>query len=410
MRRVGVTGLGAISSLGGTLEENWRAVIAGRSGIAVQVMDPGERGPPAQEVPLARVEPGYASRLDQALGRPIAGSLDPFAMFVLIPALEALEQAGLRDDPVLREDTAVVVGHGLCGVATLEASYERFFGQRSPRIHPATVPKVMVSAGASALAMALDIHGPVFATSSACASSGHAIAQGAALIASGEARVALVGGSEAASTCGSIRAWEAIHAMSPTTCRPFSADRDGMILGEGGAILVLEEIEHARARGAPLLGELVGVGMSSDAYDITKPAADGQARALGKAARAARALERTDILVSAHGTGTPLNDSTEAEALVSVFGEAARKFPVIATKSAHGHLIGGSAALQAVLGLKALSEGLAPAIQNFTTRDPACDLDLVLGDARPISSGILLQNAFAFGGLNVTLAFSTAAP
>jgi nodulation protein E len=375
VRRVGVTGLGAISALGGTLEENWRAVVSGRSGIAVHVMDPGERGPPAQELPHARVEPGYAGRLDQALGRPIAGSLDPFAMFVLIPALEALQHAGLRDDPVLREETAIVVGHGLCGVATLEVAYERFFGQRSPRIHPATVPKVMVSAGASALAMALEVHGPVFATSSACASSGHAIAQGAALIASGEVEVALVGGSEAASTCGSIRAWEAIHAMSPTSCRPFSADRDGMILGEGGAILVLEEVEHARARGAPLLGELVGVGMSSDAYDITKPAADGQARALAKA-------------------------------LVGVFGEAAREFPVIATKSAHGHLIGGSAALQAVLGLRALAEGLAPPIQNFTTHDPACDLDLVLGEARPITSGMLLQNAFAFGGLNVALAFS----
>jgi nodulation protein E len=408
VRRVGVTGLGAISSLGGTLEENWRAVISGRSGIASHVMDPGERGPPAQELPLARVAPGYGGRLDQALGRPIAASLDPFATFLLLPALEALEHAGLRDDPVLREDTAIVVGHGLCGITTLEASYERFFGQRSPRLHPATVPKVMVSAGASALAMTLNIHGPVFATSSACASSGHAIAQGAALIASGEAEVALVGGSEAVSTCGSLRAWEAIHALSSTACRPFSADRDGMILGEGGAILVLEEVDRARARGAPLLGELVGVGMSSDAFDITKPAADGQARALAKAARAARALERTDILVSAHGTGTPLNDSTEAQALLSVFGSAARQFPVIATKSAHGHLIGGSAALQAALGLRALAEGLAPPIQNFTTRDPDCDLDLVIGQARPIASALLLQNAFAFGGLNVALAFSAA--
>jgi nodulation protein E len=256
--------------------------------------------------------------------------------------------------------------------------------------------------------MAFEIKGPVFATSSACASSAHAIAQGAALIAMGQVDCALVGGSEAVSTAGSVRAWEAIRAMSPVTCRPFSADRDGMVLGEGGAVLMLEAWDHAVARGATLLGELVGWGMSSDAFHITQPSPEGQARAMRQAATQAGALDRDDILISAHGTGTPLNDAAETQSLVEVFGERARTLPVIATKSAHGHLIGGSAALQAVIGLRALAKGLAPPIQNFNQRDPACDLNLVLGQAQPIVSRLLLQNAFAFGGLNVALMFAAA--
>jgi nodulation protein E len=200
--------------------------------------------------------------------------------------------------------------------------------------------------------------------------------------------------------------------MSPTTCRPFSADRDGMVLGEGGAVMMLESWDHATARGAAILGELVGWGMSSDAFHITQPSPEGQARAVRQAVTMARANAKDanwdDILISAHGTGTPLNDAAETQSIVEVFGERGRKLPVIATKSAHGHLIGGSAALQAAIGLKALKEGAAPPIQNFNERDPACDLDLVLGEARPIAAKLLLQNAFAFGGLNVALMFAAA--
>lgn len=407
MKRIAVTGLGAISALGASLEETWQAVAAGRGGIARCMMGDSPQGPGGLELPMARVADGYEAALDEALGRPVAGGLDPFAQFALVPALEALRQSGLQGHPVLDERTAIIFGHGLGGLATLETGYERFFGLKSPRMHPSTVPKVMVSAGVSAAAMAFDVHGPVFAVSSACASSAHAIAQGAAMIATGQVDAALVGGSEAVSTAGSVRAWEAIRAMSPVTCRPFSADRDGMVLGEGGAVLVLEALEHAQARGATILGELVGWGMSSDAFHITQPSPEGQARAMRQAARQAGVLDRDDILISAHGTGTPLNDAAETLSLVEVFGERARAMPVIATKSAHGHLIGGSAALQAALGLRALSEGLAPPILNFTRRDPACDLDLVVGEARLITSRLLLQNAFAFGGLNVALMFST---
>jgi nodulation protein E len=406
VNRIAVTGLGAISALGTSLEDNWQAVVAGRPGIARQLMGDSPHGPAGLEMPIARVAEGYEAVLDQRFGRPISAGLDPFARFVLAPALEALNQSGLKGHEVLSERTAVIFGHGLGGLATIEASYERFFGLKSPRMHPSTVPRAMVSAGVSAVAMAFEIKGPVFATSSACASSAHAIAQGASMIAMGQVDAALVGGSEAASTGGSVRAWEAIRAMSSSTCRPFSADRDGMVLGEGGAVLMLEAWDHALARGATILGELVGWGMSSDAFHITQPSAEGQARAVRQAATQAKALGRDDILVSAHGTGTPLNDAAETQSLVEVFGERARALPVIATKSAHGHLIGGSAALQAAIGLRALAEGLAPPIQNFTTRDPACDLNLVIGEARKINSRLMLQNAFAFGGLNVALMFA----
>jgi nodulation protein E len=406
LKRIAVTGLGAISALGASVEDNWRAVVGGRGGIARCVMGDSPYGPGGLELPMARVAEGFEATLDAGLGRPVAAGLDPFARFALAPALEALEQSGLRGHAVLDERTAVIFGHGLGGLATLEAGYERFFGQKSARMHPSTVPRVMVSAGVSAAAMAFEIHGPVFATSSACASSAHAITQGAAMILSGQVDAALVGGSEAISTAGCVRAWEAIRAMSPVACRPFSADRDGMVLGEGGAVLMLESWDHAQARGAAILGELIGWGMSSDAFHLTQPSPEGQARAMRQAARQAGALDRDDILISAHGTGTPLNDAAETLSLVEVFGERARSLPVIATKSAHGHLIGGSAALQAVLGLRALAEGLAPPILNFTARDPACDLDLVVGEARPIASRLLLQNAFAFGGLNVAMMFA----
>lgn len=408
MNRIAVTGLGAISALGASLEDNWQAVIAGRGGIERRVLGESEYGPGSVELPLALVAEGYGAALDEKLGRPVAAGLDPFARYILAPALEALDQSGLRGHEVLNERTAVIFGHGFGGLATLEAGYERYYGMKSARMHPSTVPRGMLSAGVSAVAMTFEIHGPVFATSSACASSAHAIAQGAQMVALGQVDAALVGGSEAISTAGSVRAWEAIRAMSPATCRPFSADRDGMVLGEGGAVLVLEAWDHALARGATILGELVGWGMSSDAFHITQPSPHGQARAVRQAAAMARALERDDILVSAHGTGTPLNDAAETQSIVEVFGEAGRRLPVIATKSAHGHLIGGSAALQATIGLRALLEGLAPPIQNFNARDPACDLDLVLERARPISSKLLLQNAFAFGGLNVALMFAAA--
>jgi len=406
-RRVAVTGLGAVSALGRTAQENWEAARTGRSGIAPTVFDPGAFGPAPMTLPAAVVAAGFELSLEEDFGRKVSGAVDRFALMALSAAYEGLKQGGLLGHAALDRRTAVVLGHGQGGLVTLEKSYERFFGQRSGRLHPATVPKVMVSGAASAVAMQFAIHGPVFATSSACASSAHAIVQGAGMIQTGLVDVAIVGGSEAIATPGSMAGWQAIQALAETTCRPFSLGRDGMVMGEGGAVLVLEDWDHAHARGADILGEYLGAGMTSDASHIIQPALAGSSAAIGHACAAGELLDEDEVLISAHGTGTTLNDENEAAAIRAVFGEHTRRHPVIATKSAHGHLIGGSAALQAVIGLKALKARLAPPILNYLEPDPACDLAVVVQEARPIRARRLLLNAFAFGGLNVSIAFAS---
>jgi nodulation protein E len=401
-----VTGLGAVSALGHSAADNWLAARDGRSGIRNHIFEPGPRGPEPHTTPAALVEGDAVGALEAALGRRVGATLDPFALYALKACHEALSQAGLIGAAALEHRSAIVLGHGFAGIHTLEASYERFYGQRLGKLHPLTVPKVMVSAPVSAVAMEFGVKGPVFAVSSACASSGHAIAQGAALIATGQADIAIVGGSEAIATPGCLRAWEGLQAMSGSTCRPFSAGRDGMTIGEGAAALVLERETHAVSRGAPILGRLSGVGFSSDAYHWTQPSLEGAVSAMQAALAQADGAKSRPILISTHGTGTPLNDRNEAAAIHAVFGEDARRHPVIATKSGHGHLIGASTALQAVIGLTAMAEHIAPPILGYLGPDPECDLDLVVGTSREIDSEVLLLNAFAFGGLNTSLVFA----
>jgi nodulation protein E len=343
--------------------------------------------------------------LEAALGRRIGASLDAFALFALKACHEALSQADLVGATALEHRCAIVLGHGFAGIHTLETSYERFHGQRLGKLHPLTVPKVMVSAPVSAVAMEFRVKGPVFAVSSACASSGHAIAQGAALITSGQADIAIVGGSEAIATPACLRAWEGLQAMSDTMCRPFSIGRDGMTIGEGAAALVLERESHAISRGARVLGRLSGVGFSSDAHHWTQPSLDGAVKAMRSALEQAGESGDDRVLISTHGTGTPLNDKNEAAAIHAVFVGDARRHPVIATKSGHGHLIGASTALQAVIGLMAMAQRTAPPVLGYLGPDPECELDLVIGTKREIDAEALLLNAFAFGGLNTSLVF-----
>jgi nodulation protein E len=405
-RRIAITGLGAVSALGVDAEANWTAAREGRSGIAAHLFDGGQHGPEPVSLPAALAPEGFQAAFEARHGRKISALLDRFALLALCAASEALEAAGLVDHPALAHRTAVVLGHGQGGQETLEKGYERFFGMKSPRVHPATVPKIMVSGGVSAVAMQFGVKGPVFATSSACASSAHAIVQGASLIATGAADIAVVGGSEAIATPGCMAGWQAIQALASQTCRPFSRDRDGMVMGDGGAALILEDMDHARARGAPILGEYLGAGMTSDAYHLTQPSLEGTSGAMRQAVAASGLADAEEVLISAHGTGTPLNDKNEAASIKAVFGDQARRHPVIATKSAHGHLIGGSAALQAVIALRALEAGLAPPVLNYNEPDPDCDVDVVVGQVRPIKARHALVNAFAFGGLNVSMAFA----
>lgn len=404
-RRIVVTGMGAVSSLGGTAEAAWAAARDGVCGIAPTVFDPGPNGAPAFTLPAAKVAAGYAGPLEAHMGRRVSAMLDPFALMQLAAAFEAIQQAGLLDSPVLDQRTAIVVGQGMGGLETLEKGYERLFGQKTNRVHPAMVPKVMVSAAVSAVAMQFGVHGPVFATSSACASSAHAIIQGAALIGAGLADVAVVGGSEAIATPGCMCGWQAIQALAAGPCRPFSKGRDGMTMGEGAATLILESLDHAKARGAEPLAEFLGGGMTSDAGHITQPSLEGPVAAMRQALAGADIPAGAEILVSAHGTGTPLNDKNEAAALQAVFGDDVLRHPVIATKSAHGHLIGGTAALQAVIAIEAMRRRLAPPILNYLEPDPECALNLVTVRAREIAAQHLLLNAFAFGGLNASIVF-----
>ena len=403
--RIVVTGLGAVSALGGTAAANAAAARDGAGGIRLHDFDPGANGPPSLPVLAALFEGDLAGLVETALGRRVGTSLDPFSLFALKATHEALTQAALIGSAVLTTRTAVVLGHGFAGIHTLEQAYQRFYGEKNGKVHPLAVPKAMVSAPVSAVAMEFGVRGPVFAVSSACASSGHAIAQGAGFIASGACDVAIVGGAEAIATPGCMSAWLALRAISPTACRPFSAGRDGMAVGEGAGALILESLDHARSRGAVILGELTGVGLSSDADHWTQPSLDGAVSAIHAACQSAAILDAKCILISSHGTGTALNDKNEAAALRAVFGDSILSHPVIATKSAHGHLIGAAMAVQAVIGLIALAEGLAPPILNWLGADPDCDLNLVTGAARPIDAEALLLNAFAFGGLNTSLVF-----
>ncbi len=402
-RAVCVTGLGAISPLGANLEASWQACFEGRSAIAPHRFDTGDYGPPPFEVPLALVAQSPEPEIERRLGRRLGTALDPFALYALGAATEAIAQAGLTT--AMLSSAGVVFGHGSGGVHSTEQGYERFYGRRTNKQHPMTVPRSMVSSPVSAIAMECGIRGPVFAVSSACSSSGHAMIQGAMMLRAGQASVVLVGGSDAIATPACIAAWEGLRAMSKTTCRPFSANRDGMAIGEGGACLVLETRAHAEARGATILAVLAGTGMSSDAFHWTQPSLEGPVSCIRQACTEAGVIDASGMLIAAHGTGTPVNDSNETKALNAVFSSRAQSHHVTATKSAHGHLIGASTALQAALGLKSLAMHQALPILGFLGRDPECDLNLVLERPRPVETTLLLVSSFAFGGLNTSLVF-----
>jgi len=242
-----------------------------------------------------------------------------------------------------------------------------------------------------------------FATASACASSAHAIGEAMHMIRAGRTRIVVAGGADASLTYGSWLGWKALQAMSPETCRPFSAGRSGMVLGEGAATLVLEDLDHARARGATIYAELTGAGATSDAFHLTQPDGEGALAAMSQAYQDASVPLDAPAIVSTHGTGTPVNDKMEAEVLRRLYGADLDRHAVIATKSAHGHLLGGAGAIEFLVGVLALREGLAPPVLNYLGPDPECDLPLVLGQAQPTGAELLVSNSFAFGGLNSVL-------
>lgn len=397
MRRVVVTGVGVLSSIGNTVAQFEESLRACRSGIG----------------PITQVD---TSRLRFHNGAEIRGFksaehfseltwLDRFAQLGIVATRDAIADSELTWNDELRARTGVITGSCLGGMGTEDAFYFDLYHENKSRLSPTAVPRIMSNAVASHVAMEQKFTGATFTTSTACSSANHAIGQAFWLIRQGTLDCALAGGSEAPIVFGHLKAWEGMRVVAPDTCRPFSKNRGGLILGEGAAMLVLETLEHASARGAKIYAQLAGFGMSADAHHLTNPLAEGAARAMNDALDDA-GLSREQInYVNAHGTGTAVNDSTETRALRQVFGSHADNLAVSSTKSMHGHTLGAAGALEAVATVLAMQGNFIPPTANFLERDPACDLDVVPNEARAAQIEAALSNSFAFGGLNAVLAF-----
>jgi nodulation protein E len=403
-RRVAITGLGIISPLGLNLTESWNALREGRSGIGPI------RGVDMTNV-QTKIQNGAEVRGFDATQHFEGGKdnyLDRFAQFSVVAAREAMRDAGLELTATLRDRGAVVCGSAVGGQTAIETGFVDLYVSDRGRVHPLTIPKTMSNAGASQISMELGITGPTYTVSTACSSANHAIGQAFRLVRDGYADIAVTGGSEAPFTIGMLKAWEAMRVISPDTCRPFSKDRRGMILGEGGGMMILETFEAAQARGARIYAELCGLGMSSDAHHLTQPTVEGPARAMRDALREGGIAPEEIGYINAHGTGTPGNDPVESRAIRTVFGAHADKLAVSSTKSMHGHALGAAGALEAVATVLALHHGILPPTANYNERDPECDLDYIPNQPRALRVGAALSNSFAFGGLNAVIAFRAA--
>jgi nodulation protein E len=398
-RRVVVTGVGVISALGENAGEFWNALIEGRSGIRpIQAVDRTQfrfqNGAEVQNYNPSK----YFDEKEQSL-------LDRFAQFAVVAAREAVGDSGIEFTQELKERTAIITGSCVGGQQTEDEGFVSLYKNGSPRVNPFTIPRIMGNGGASRISVEFGVVGPTYTVSTACSSANHAIGQAFWMVRSGMVDLALTGGSEAIFSMGFLKAWEAMRVVSPDTCRPFSKERRGIILGEGGAMLVLEPLEAAQARGAKIYGELVGFGMSSDAFHITQPNPDGAARAM-RGALCDGGLQPEQIgYINAHGTATPANDATETVSIRRVFGAHADRLAISSTKSMHGHALGAAGALEAVATLNALKCGILPPTANYITADPACDLDVIPNIARKQRVEFAMSNSFAFGGLNAVLAF-----
>ena len=406
MQRVVVTGAGLVTPLGPDVESTWDALLAGRSGAGpITKFDPTRLG-----VRFACEVKGFNPL--QYMDRKEARRYDLFAQFALGAAHQAVTQAGLEGRFPDPDRTGVVIGSGIGGMQTYEENCAAYILKGPERVSPFFVPMYIPDIAAGLVSIRYGLRGPNFATVSACASSAHAIGECYKMIRYGSAVAMVAGGAEAAITGLTVAAFDNMKALSrrndapEQASRPFDKDRDGFVLGDGGAVVVLESLEHATRRGATILGEIVGYGMSGDAYHITSPPDDGNG-----AARAMRAcledggIAATDVgYVNAHGTSTPQGDVAETRAVKTVFGSHARKLIFASTKSMTGHLLGGAGALEFIVSLLAVRTGKIPPTINQTTPDPECDLDCAPNRMVERQVTTALSNSFGFGGHNVTLA------
>ncbi|MBK5934315.1 3-oxoacyl-[acyl-carrier-protein] synthase II [Rhodovulum imhoffii] len=398
MKRVVITGQGTINALGHDVPSTLEAMREGRCGIADLDIRDVER----LSIRIGGQVRGYSP--EAHFNRQQIALYDRFTQFTLLAARQAVSQSGLEFCGDLAARSGVVLGTSGGGMNTLDENYRSVYEEGKNRVHPFVVPKLMNNAAASHVSMEFNLKGPSFTVATACASSNHAMGQAFAMIRSGLAPAMVTGGSESMLCFGGVKAWEGLRVMSKDGCRPFSANRNGMVQGEGAAVFVFEEYEHARARGAEVLAEVVGFAMSSDAADIVMPSKQGAARAIAGAIRDA-GLNPPDVgYINAHGTGTAANDKTECAAVADVFGAHADRLMISSTKSMHGHLIGGTGAVELLACVMALRDGIIAPTINYDEPDPECTLDVVPNEAREAKVEVVLSNAFAFGGLNAVLA------
>ncbi|MGC2300290.1 MAG: beta-ketoacyl-[acyl-carrier-protein] synthase family protein [Acidobacteriaceae bacterium] len=398
MKRVVITGTGCITPIGHDIASFEENLFAGRTGIR-EMSDP----PPGLHFTrAAAVQDFPQAELLTAAQRQIA---DRTSAFAIASARQAVAQSAIVA-AYPSESIAIVFGCSTGGRTTEDQESEKLF-TRGGRIHPLTVPRVMASAGASLVSMEHGITGPAFTVTTACASATHAIGLAFQMVRSGAVQAALTGAHEAPLSYVFLKGWDGLHVVSPTACRPFAADRDGMTLAEGATVFAIESLDAAQARGAEILAELVGFGMSSDAHHITQPTSAGPAAAMLRAIEDAHATPADIGYINAHGTGTEVNDRVEAEAIYRVFGERARTLPISSTKGLHGHAIGASGAMELLATILAFRRNLLPANAGLTDdapTDPALHLDQVLLQNEPATPTLALSNSFAFGGLNAVLA------
>ena len=400
MKRVVITGAGTINSLGHNVPDTLEAMREGRCGIGpIDIPD----------VDRLAIQIGGQVRGFEAEGlfnRQQMSLYDRFTQFTLVAAREAISQAGLEFSGELAAKSGVVLGNSGGGMNTLDENYRTVYEQGKNRVHPFVVPKLMNNAAASHVSMEFNLKGPSFTVASACASSNHAMAQAFQMVRTGMAPVMISGGSESMLCFGGVKAWEGLRVMSKDACRPFSANRNGMVQGEGAGVFVLEDRDHAKKRGAEILAEVAGFAMSSDAADIVMPSKQGAARAISGALQDARLNPEDVAYINAHGTGTAANDKTECAAVADVFGRHADELMISSTKSMHGHLIGGTGAVELLACIMALRDGVIAPTIGYEEPDPECALDVVPNVARDAEVNAVLSNAFAFGGLNAVLALT----
>jgi len=398
VKRVVITGAGTINALGHNVPQTLEAMREGRCGIGLLDF---------RDVDRLGIKIGGQVRdfnADSEFNRQQMSLYDRFTQFTLLAAKEAIGQSGLTFTGDLAATSGVVLGTAGGGVSTWDDNYRAVYEEGKNRVHPFVVPKLMNNAAASHVSMEFNLKGPSFTVSTACASSNHAMAQAFAMVRSGMSTAMVTGGSESMLCFGGVKAWEGLRVMSKDACRPFSANRNGMVQGEGAAIFVFEEHEHARARGANILAEVSGFAMTSDAADIVMPSKHGAGRAIAGALKDARINPEEVGYINAHGTGTAANDKTECAAVADVFGRYADDLMISSTKSMHGHLIGGTGAVELLAVIMALRDGVIAPTIGYEEPDPECALDVVPNTAREAEVDVALSNAFAFGGLNAVMA------